>query len=128
MTITIVDATHVAVNGISHLKSGLTVIMRGQEALQIITNADGTDLVPNTNWKNLTDGATGEKFVSQAAFITAMGLTFGLSPDGTKKALFVANTAAAQSGAYVQADVVSIVTELRAVKTALINAGVMAAS
>jgi hypothetical protein len=43
-----------------------------------------------------------------------------------KQAAPVANTAPAQGGAYVQADVQAILTELRAVKTALVNAGLMA--
>lgn len=43
-----------------------------------------------------------------------------------KQAAPVANTAPAQGAGYVQADVQAIITELRAVKTALVNAGLMA--
>ncbi len=43
-----------------------------------------------------------------------------------KQAAPVADSAPPQTGAYVQADVQAIITELRAVKTALLNAGLMA--
>lgn len=137
MTITAIDATHVRLNGKSVLISSLTVNLIAGKYLELIDTASGNELLPITKWDGIQNGATGAPYVSQAAFNAAMATVFGIvAPAGVvlattgvaglvKKAGGVPNTAAAQSGAYVQADVVSIVTELRALKTSLQAAGIL---
>lgn len=129
MIITPVNTTTVKINGATVTLANVTVSLIGQEYLRVTLNSDNSEIVPKTHWSRLGNGAAdGAKFASQAAFLTAMGTAFNLNAAGTKKALFVANTATAPGAAYVQAEATAVLTELRAIKTALINAGVMAAS
>lgn len=129
MTITPVNATNVKINGLSFALAALTVSLIGQEKLQVIKTSDGSEVVPKTKWTNLNNGANnGARFASQAEFLTAMGTAFNLNAAGLKKGAFVANTATVPGAAYVQAEAQAVLTELRAVKTSLVAAGVLAAS
>lgn len=129
MTITPVNATTVKINGLSMALAGLTISLIGQSYLQVIRNSDKVEIVPKTKWTNLNNGSNnGVKFATQSEFLTAMGTAFNLNASGLKKGAFVANTATAPGAAYVQTEAAAVLTELRAVKTSLIAAGVLAAS
>lgn len=124
MTITPKNAATVTINGLDYARNTLTVTIVDSDKLRVTITATGEDLIGLTPWANLTNGATGLRFASQAAFLTAMGTAFGTyTPSG--KAAAVGNTATAPGAAYVQAEAQAVLTELRALKTSLINAGIL---
>lgn len=128
MKITRIDATHVGVNNVSHVLTDLTIIVTAKW-YRVIDTESGDDIVGKTYFFNAWNEAqVATPSITYAAVVAEITGALGLSPNGQSVGAFVANTAAAQSVAYVQADVQSILTELRAVKASLVSAGVLAAS